>query len=177
MCPWQNEGLAVLSKVSPAGQEKWSSPPLSTDEATPQVMASILILVTNCKRKLDILEQVQWWSTKVIKGLENLLGEERLQELGLFSLEKRKSGTILSTFGCLQKPTGNAPGQSDLGGPAWGGVGPDVPSNVYHSVSLCRVYRKVANTYWSSCYEQVYIGQVIKHWICLCISYHYWNQR
>jgi len=45
---------------------------------------------------MDILEEVQWRAVKLIKGLEHLTCDERLRELQLFGLKRRRLGGVLS---------------------------------------------------------------------------------
>jgi len=56
------------------------------------------------KKDMNLLQQVQRSAKKKITGLEHLLHGDRLRELWLFSLEKRRlGGDLLVSFPALKK--------------------------------------------------------------------------
>jgi len=63
----------------------------------PHLQSCVQFQALQYKRDMDILESPTK-GTKMMKGLEHLSYAERLRELGLFSLEKRRLRAISSMY-------------------------------------------------------------------------------
>ena len=64
--------------------------PLSSILRRPHLQYCIPLWDCQYKKDMDLFGWVQMWATKTIRRLEHLSYEERLRDLGLFSLEKRR---------------------------------------------------------------------------------------